>query len=75
MSKRPLSYEILDEDGALLYESRDKMDTLRECRNMIASYPQSPITYAITQNGKKLKVLASFSGDELIELIEDELDD
>lgn len=75
MSKRPLIYEIIDEDGGLLYQSKDKYDALRECKRQILNYPMANIIFAIVTNGKKMKVLASFTGEELIELIEDELDD
>lgn len=75
MSKRPLIYEIVNEDGSLHYESKDKYEALYECRKHLINHPLEEITFAITQNGKKMKVLASYSGQDLIELIEDELDD
>lgn len=75
MSKRPLIYEIISGDGSLYYDSKDKYEALRECRRHMINHPLEEITFAITQNGKKIRVLASYSGQDLIELIEDELDD
>lgn len=75
MGKRPLIYEIINEDGSLHYDSRDKYDALIECRKHMINHPMDDVVFAITQNGKKIKVLASYTGQDLMELLEDELDD
>jgi hypothetical protein len=76
MSKRPLIYELIDnESGAILYQSESKSDAFRDVRQMLINEPflQTDASFIIIQNGKQVKILARFTGEAMRELLDDEV--
>jgi hypothetical protein len=76
MAKRPLIYELIDNaKGTILYSSDNKADAMRDIRQKLINDPnlRYETSFIIIQNGKKVKLLARFTGDAMIELLEDEV--
>lgn len=75
MSKRPLIYELIDNfSGSIFYSSEDKAEAFKMIRQLLVDKPElyNEASFVILQNGKKVKVLARFTGDALYELLQDE---